>query len=483
MKIYNSYTKKKEEFIPLDRNKVKMYACGITVSGEAHIGHGYQALIYDIMRKYLKKAGYEVTYARNYTDVDDKIIAKSHETGIPADEYAAQMIENINKIMSKFCVDDPDVWLKATENIDNIIEFVSALIEKGHAYATKNGDVYFDVATFPAYGKLSNRNVDDALDGVRVDNDDEKKNAYDFALWKSAKAGEICWDSPWGKGRPGWHIECSAMNRAAFGEQIDIHGGGRDLIFPHHENEIAQTEALTGKQFVKYWTHNGLIKVNGQKMSKSLGNSLLLADLLEKYSDEAIKFALLQTNYRNDINITGDLFPDAEKHLQEFYTTLAAVDKVMDKLRGMELTIESGDAVRAAEIAEKVDGEFNACMDDDFNTALALSNLFGYFKEMKKLLSIGKSGELFAALSYAIQIRKTYSLLGLFNKSAKEYLAWYESKNASDIPAEVKAIAEERWAARQNRDWAKSDELRDKLAALGFAVKDSKTGYELTKNS
>ena len=483
MKIYNSLTKRKEEFTPLNQGEVKMYACGITVSGEAHIGHGYQALIYDIMRKYLKKAGYEVTYARNYTDVDDKIIAKSHETGIPADEYAAQMIENINKIMSKFCVDDPDVWLKATENIDNIIEFVSALIEKGHAYATKNGDVYFDVATFPAYGKLSNRNVDDALDGVRVDNDDEKKNAYDFALWKSAKAGEICWDSPWGKGRPGWHIECSAMNRAAFGEQIDIHGGGRDLIFPHHENEIAQTEALTGKQFVKYWTHNGLIKVNGQKMSKSLGNSLLLADLLEKYSDEAIKFALLQTNYRNDINITGDLFPDAEKHLQEFYTTLAAVDKVMDKLRGMELTIESGDAVRAAEIAEKVDGEFNACMDDDFNTALALSNLFGYFKEMKKLLSIGKSGELFAALSYAIQIRKTYSLLGLFNKSAKEYLAWYESKNASDIPAEVKAIAEERWAARQNRDWAKSDELRDKLAALGFAVKDSKTGYELTKNS
>ena len=483
MKIYNSLTKRKEEFTPLNQGEVKMYACGITVSGEAHIGHGYQALIYDIMRKYLKKAGYEVTYARNYTDVDDKIIAKSHETGIPADEYAAQMIENINKIMSKFCVDDPDVWLKATENIDNIIEFVSALIEKGHAYATKNGDVYFDVATFPAYGKLSNRNVDDALDGVRVDNDDEKKNAYDFALWKSAKAGEICWDSPWGKGRPGWHIECSAMNRAAFGEQIDIHGGGRDLIFPHHENEIAQTEALTGKQFVKYWTHNGLIKVNGQKMSKSLGNSLLLADLLEKYSDEAIKFALLQTNYRNDINITDDLFPDAEKHLQEFYTTLAAVDKVMDKLRGMELTIESGDAVRAAEIAEKVDGEFNACMDDDFNTALALSNLFGYFKEMKKLLSIGKSGELFAALSYAIQIRKTYSLLGLFNKSAKEYLAWYESKNASDIPAEVKAIAEERFAARQNRDWAKSDELRDKLAALGFAVKDSKTGYELTKNS
>lgn len=482
MKIYNSLTKRKEEFTPLDGENVKMYACGITVSGEAHIGHGYQALIYDIMRKYLKKAGYNVTYARNYTDVDDKIIAKSHETGIPADEYAAKMIENINEIMEKFQVDDPDVWLKATQNIENIIDFVSALIEKGHAYPTKNGDVYFDVASFPGYGKLSNRNVEDALDGVRVDNDDEKKNAYDFALWKSAKEGEIYWESPWGKGRPGWHIECSAMNRAAFGEQIDIHGGGRDLIFPHHENEIAQTEALTGKQFVKYWTHNGLIKVNGQKMSKSLGNSLLLAELLEKYSDEAIKFALLQTNYRNDINITDDLFPDAEKHLFEFYNTFRTIDKVMDKLRGMELTLENDDAIRAAEVAQKVDSEFNECMDDDFNTALALSNLFGYFKEMKKLLAQGKSGDLFVALSYAVQIRKTYSLLGLFKKNAQEYVAWYESKNASAIPAEVEAIAKERWEARLNRDWAKSDELRAKLAELGYAVKDSKTGYELTKN-
>ena len=482
MKVYNSYTKRKEEFVPLHGNDVKMYACGITVSGEAHIGHGYQALIYDIMRKFLKKQGYNVTYARNYTDVDDKIIAKSHETGIPADEYAAKMIENINQVMDKFQVDDPDVWLKATQNIDNIIDFVQTLINKGHAYATEKGDVYFDVASFPAYGQLSNRNVEDALDGVRVDNDDDKKNAYDFALWKSAKEGEICWDSPWGKGRPGWHIECSAMNRAAFGDQIDIHGGGRDLIFPHHENEIAQTEALTGKQFVKYWTHNGLIKVNGQKMSKSLGNSLLLNELLEKYSDEAIKFALLQTNYRNDINITDDLFPDAEKHLYEFYKTLDVINKVLDKLRGTEMTVEPQDAARAAEITTKVDDQFNACMGDDFNTALALSNLFGYFKEMKKLLAAGNTGDFFAALAYAVQIRKTYSLLGLFKKSTKEYIAWYESKNASSIPAEVQAIAEERWQARVNRDWAKSDELRAKLTEMGYTVKDSKTGYELTKN-
>ena len=481
MKIYNSLTKRKEEFTPLEGNKVKMYACGITVSGEAHIGHGYQALIYDIMRKYLKKLGYDVTYARNYTDVDDKIIAKSHETGIPADEYAAKMIENINAIMEKFQVDDPDVWLKATENVENIIDFIAKLIEKGHAYPTKAGDVYFDVESFPGYGKLSNRNIEDALDGVRVDNDEEKKNAYDFALWKSAKPGEIYWESPWGKGRPGWHIECSAMNREAFGEQIDIHGGGRDLIFPHHENEIAQTEALTGKQFVKYWTHNGLIKVNGQKMSKSLGNSLLLADLLDKYSDEAVKFALLQTNYRNDINITNDLFPEAEKHLYDFYSVLAIIDEVMFKCKGMELSVDGEDAVRAADYVQKIEDDFNACMSDDFNTALALSNLFGYFKDMKKWLSAGKTGDLFAALSAAVQIRKTYALLGLFKKNAKEYKAWYEAQNARDIPAEVQAVAEERWAARTNRDWAKSDELRAKLAEMGYAVKDGKTGYELSK--
>ena len=466
MKIYNSFTKKKEEFVPLTENKVKMYACGITVSGEAHIGHGYQALIYDIMRKYLEKSGYDVTYARNYTDVDDKIIAKSHETGIPADVYAAQMIENINKVMRELSVDDPNVWLKATENIENIIEFVSTLINKGHAYATKNGDVYFDVVSFPAYGQLSNRSIEDALDGVRVDNDDEKKNAYDFALWKSAKAGEICWDSPWGKGRPGWHIECSAMNRAAFGEQIDIHGGGRDLIFPHHENEIAQTEALTGKRFVKYWTHNGLIKVNGQKMSKSLGNSLLLTELLEKYSNEAIKFALLQTNYRNDINITDNLFPDAEKHLYDFYTVLKEVEGA-----GMQITAED------EATAKSIDNEFNRCMDDDFNTALALSNLFGYFKEMKKAFADGKT----VALAYAKQIRATYSLLGIFTKDAVAYVTWYEAAHKSAIPDEVQAVAEERWTARLNKDWAKSDELRAKLAELGYAVKDSKTGYELTK--
>ena len=463
MKIYNSLTRRKEEFVPLEEGKVKMYACGITVSGEAHIGHAFQAMLYDIFRKFLEKQGYKVTYARNYTDVDDKIIARSKETGIPADKYAEMMIKKIDHVMREFDVDDPTLWLKATENIGNIISFVQALIASGHAYAADNGDVYFDVDTFPAYGQLSGRDKEDALDGVRVENDDAKRHPYDFALWKAAKPGEICWDSPWGKGRPGWHIECSAMNRAAFGDQIDIHGGGRDLIFPHHENEIAQSEALTGKRFAKYWTHNGLIKVNGQKMSKSLGNSLLLEDLLKQYSNEAVKFALLSTGYRGDINITDSLFPEAEAHLRRFYELIARAEEMFPDEKGGE---------------ESIDKRFDEAMSDDFNTALALSDLFGYFKEVSRLLAEHDP----KARRIVNQIRKTYSLLGLFKKDAKEYLAKYGEKQ-EDVPEEVKAIAEERRAARANKDWAKSDELREKLKALGYAVKDSKDGYTLTKLS
>lgn len=403
VKVYNTLTRRKEELIPLSGNRINMYACGITVSGDAHIGHAYQALIYDIIRKYLVKRGFDVTYARNYTDVDDKIIAKSKETGIPADKYAAMMIKRIDKVMREFDVDDPDIWLKATCNIDNIIDFIKGLEEKGYAYATPEGDVYFSVEKFPSYGALSNRKTEEAFSGVRIENEDNKKSALDFALWKSAKEGEISWDSPWGKGRPGWHIECSAMNRAAFGDQIDIHGGGRDLIFPHHENEIAQTEALTGKKFVKYWIHNGLIKVNGQKMSKSLGNSLLLEDLLKKYSAETIKFALLQTNYRADINVTDDLFPTAEKHLVDFYRVLEEAEK-----SGLE----------SSKKTEKIGEDFVNCMDDDFNTALAISNLFGYFKIVRKKL---KDGDV-TAIEDINAIRENYDILGLFRADAKEFL-------------------------------------------------------------
>ena len=464
LRVYNTLTRQKEVFTPRKEGEVKMYACGITVSGDAHIGHAFQALIYDIIRKYLEKKGYAVTYARNYTDVDDKIIAKSKETGIPADEYAEMMIKRIDVDMRKFEVDDPTIWLKATTNIDKIISFVEELIKKDHAYATPEGDVYFKVESFNGYGKLSGRKLEDAFESVRIENEDNKINPLDFALWKSAKPGEICWDSPWGKGRPGWHIECSAMNRTAFGDQIDIHGGGRDLIFPHHENEIAQTEALTGKDFAKYWIHNGLIKVNGQKMSKSLGNSFLLKDLLAEYSAETIKFALLQTNYRQDINIIDNLFPEADKHLYEFYKDILAVE-------------ESG--LKSDGYTKEIDESFDKAMDDDFNTARAIADLYGYFKKIKQELRENDA----KAVEDVNQIKKTYALLGFFKKDPKVFIKYYEDKNKKDdaIPSEVLDLVAQRTEAKKAKDYALADTIRAKITELGFAVKDTPNGPVIEK--
>lgn len=469
LRIYNTMTRKKEQFVPLNEGKVTMYACGITVSGEAHIGHAYQALIYDIIRKYLVMSGYDVTYARNYTDVDDKIIAKSHETGIPADKYAEMMIAKIDHEMRALQVDDPDVWLKATCTMDGIMDFIAKLIEKGHAYATSEGDVYFAVESFSGYGKLSGRKLEDAFESVRIENEDNKQNPLDFALWKSAKEGEPYWESPWGKGRPGWHIECSAMNMKAFGEQIDIHGGGRDLIFPHHENEIAQTEALTGKTFAKYWIHNGLIKVNGQKMSKSLGNSLVLHDLLEAYHPETIKFALLQTNYRGDINVTDTLFPEAEKHLTGFYKVIESVYA--------KFGTDHGDTD-----SQGIEDSFKQCMDDDFNTAKALANLFGIFKKIKAKVNIGDN----TATDDVAVLKKTYGLLGFFHEDPKTYIARAEAKKvdetpSNDAPAEVMALVKERAEAKANKNWALADEIRAKITDLGYSVKDTKDGAVVEK--
>ena len=469
LRIYNTMTRKKEQFVPLNEGKVTMYACGITVSGEAHIGHAYQALIYDIIRKYLVMSGYDVTYARNYTDVDDKIIAKSHETGIPADKYAEMMIAKIDQEMRALQVDDPDVWLKATCTMDGIMDFIAKLIEKGHAYATSEGDVYFAVESFSGYGKLSGRKLEDAFESVRIENEDNKQNPLDFALWKSAKEGEPYWESPWGKGRPGWHIECSAMNMKAFGEQIDIHGGGRDLIFPHHENEIAQTEALTGKTFAKYWIHNGLIKVNGQKMSKSLGNSLVLHDLLEAYHPETIKFALLQTNYRGDINVTDTLFPEAEKHLTGFYKVIESVYAKFGS--------DHGDTD-----SQGIEDSFKQCMDDDFNTAKALANLFGIFKKIKAKVNTGDN----TATDDVAVLKKTYGLLGFFREDPATYIARAEAKKvdetpSNDAPAEVMALVKERAEAKANKNWALADEIRAKITALGYSVKDTKDGAVVEK--
>lgn len=462
MKFYNSLTRKKEEFVPLEGKNVKMYACGITPSGEAHIGHLFQALIYDIIRKFLEKEGYNVTYARNYTDVDDKIIAKSNELHIPANQYAEDIIKKINFEMEAFDIGEPNIWLYATKNIDNMINFISKLIEKGHAYVTKNGDVYFSVETFNGYGKLSGRNTDDALNGVRIDNDEEKRASLDFALWKSAKPGEPFWKSPWGNGRPGWHIECSVMNYVTFGEQIDIHGGGRDLLFPHHENEIAQTESLTDKPFAKYWVHNGLIKVNNQKMSKSLGNSLLMKDLRKDFHVESIKFALLQNSYHSDLNIVDGLFDEAEKHLTNFYKVLNDAILKFGKLRGRDKSVEEN---------------FDNAMRDDINTAKAISYLFSIFKDAKEKIANGDE----SVLGTLNSVTNTYNLIGLFKANPSEFLAYVESKNKTDIPEEVTDLAQQRWQAKKDKNFALADEIRAKITDLGYVVKDTREGFEISK--
>ena len=460
MKIYNSLTRKKEEFVPLEDKNVKMYACGITVSADAHIGHAVQAIIFDIIRKYLEKRGYNVTYARNYTDVDDKIILNANKLGVDPIEFAKQNIVKVEKLMAELKVTPPTMNLKATENIDNIIEFISKLIEKGYAYVAPEGDVYFSVEKDKSYGKLSNRNPDDMISSVRIENEENKHSPLDFALWKSAKPNEIYWNSPWGKGRPGWHIECSAMNYYHLGEQIDIHGGGRDLIFPHHENEIAQTECLTGKPFAKYWVHNGLLKLNGQKMSKSLGNVISIQELLEKYGAEVIRFGILQTNYKNDINITDNLFPEAEKHMLDFYKVLAEVEKLN---------------INSSKLNSTIDEEFNQPMDDDFNTAKALANLFGYFKTMK--LKLAQKDD--SVVEDYNAIKKTYSLLGLFTEDAKSFIEKHSLVQA--IPAEVLELANKRLQARKEKNFALSDALREQIKAFGYEIKDNKEGFELNK--
>ena len=467
LRIYNSLTKTKQEFRTIEPGIVKMYACGITVSGPAHIGHGDQAMIFDIIRKYLEKKGYKVIYCRNYTDVDDKIIANAKKLSVNPMDFAKKNMIETDYNMHRLKVQDATKTLRATEYIEEIIDFVQKLVDKGYAYVTERGDVYYSVEKFKGYGKLSNRNIEDAYSGVRIETEENKINPLDFALWKSAKEGEIYWESPWGKGRPGWHIECSCMNYHNLGEQIDIHGGGRDLIFPHHENEIAQTEALTGKSFANFWIHNGLIKVNGQKMSKSLNNSIYLDDVLNKYHNEIIRFALLQTNYRNDINITDDLFEESKKHMVNFYKILQSVEN-----------FKTSNNINNSEYNEAIDLDFNEAMDDDFNTARALANLFGYFKQMKTKLSTNDE----SVIADCNQIRKTYSLLGLFIEDTETFLKNNEQvEDKEEIDEEIVILAKNRWEAKKNKNYALADQLRKEMNEKGYEVLDGRDGYKILK--
>ena len=478
MKITNSMNGKKEEFIPLKEGEVKMYACGITVYDLSHIGHARQAIDYEMITEYLRYRGYNVTYVRNYTDVDDKIIKRANELGKNALEFSREQILETEKDMKALHVKNADIITKASEYIPQIIKFVEGLIEKGHAYVTKNGDVYFSVKTDKDYGKLSHRKVEELLNGVRIELDEEKEEPVDFALWKSAKPGEIFWESPWGKGRPGWHIECSAMALDTLGETIDIHGGGKDLRFPHHENEIAQSESLTGKPFAKYWTHCGLIKINGQKMSKSLGNSLTIREVLEKYNYEVIKHAILSKHYTSDIDFNDSDFQLSEGHMYYFYSTIKEMEEFI-------FNNKEGDTseILKDEIPNTIISKFIEAMDDDFNTVLAIANLHIIFKYVNNIMKSAKKSNKHIVANTLEKVLKdlksVYKILGFFEQEPEDFLAEIKEKYIKKLNIDVKDVEaqiSERAEAKKSKDFEKADAIRNELEEKGILVKDTREG-------
>lgn len=465
LKIYNVLHRKKEDFIPLEDGKVKMYACGITASGDAHIGHAYQAIIFDVIKKYLEYIGYEVTYVRNYTDVDDKIIIKARELGVDPTNYANKMMKKIDSELSKLFVEKPTIQSKATECIPDMISFIAKLIETGHAYSTENGNVFFKVSSFPEYGKLSNRIVDDGLSGVRKSVEPGKLDDKDFALWKNAKDDEIFWESPWGLGRPGWHIECSTMSMKYLGETIDIHGGGKDLIFPHHENEIAQSESLTGKQFSRYWLHNGLIKVNGQKMSKSFNNGILLGDLLKEYNPEVIRMSLLENNYRSDMNVVDGMFDQHEANIYMLYKLFYSID-----LLGSDY--KPNDNSKYLDI---IDNDFRKAMDNDFNTSVAIANLFEYVNIMNKMIN---KNEIQDVVDMKSALIKVYSTLGLLQQNPIKVIEEIKNKYLTLYnidESEINDMILKRKHYKDEKNWIEADKIRNELLERGIILKDGGT--------
>lgn len=478
MKITNSMTGKKEEFIPINPNEVKIYACGVTVYDLSHIGHARQAIVYAMIVDYLRYKGYNVKYVRNYTDVDDKIIKKANELNVNALDFSKQQIIETEKDMKALHITDADIYTKASEYIPQIINFVSKLIEKGDAYATEKGDVYYSVKTFEEYGKLSHRKVEELRNGVRKEVEEGKKDPVDFALWKSAKTGEIYWESPWGKGRPGWHIECSAMIFNTLGDTIDIHGGGRDLLFPHHENEIAQSEALTGKKLAKYWSHCGLIKINGEKMSKSLGNSLSIREALEKYNYEVIKYVLLSKHYATDIDIHDSDFTLAEEHMYYFYSTIKKINEFIEENSGdiNEETIDDN-------ILNSIVRKFIEVMDDDFNSALAISNLHIIFRNINNMIKTANKANrqmLANTLAKALDsIKNVYKILGFFEQDPDKFISEMKEKYLGKLNITINEIESEitkRAEAKKNKDYETADAIRAELDKKGILLNDTKDG-------
>jgi len=467
IKIYNTLTGNKEEFKPIVPGKVSMYVCGITAYDECHLGHGRAALVFDVVRNYLKYSGYDVNYVKNFTDIDDKIINRANAEGVSCQEIAEKYILTYKRDMEELGVHEPDHEPKATEKMQNIIDMIIRLEANGFAYES-NGDVYFRVERFKGYGKLSGRSLEDMVAGARVEINKNKENPMDFALWKKSKELEPSWDSPWGKGRPGWHIECSAMSLSLLGETIDIHGGGQDLIFPHHENEVAQSEAFTGRDFVRYWMHNGFVTINEEKMSKSLGNFFTLKDILERYGAEVVRFFLLSVHYRSPLDFSDKHLDEAEKGLKRINNTIREMRRVVEKV----------DKPKDADVAFKqkltdVRSMFDDAMSNDFNTAQAIGVLFSFVKSMNvminepgsKLGNIAMGEELLVSLG---------GILGLFN-SVRD--AQPSASSGTAILEKLMALTiEVRNDARSKRDWFAADLIRDKLTEADIVMQDRGDG-------
>jgi len=479
MKIYNTLTGKKEEFIPFSANEVGIYACGVTVYDYCHIGHARSAIVFDVMRKYFHYKGFHVTYVRNFTDIDDKIINRAQKEGIPWDAVARKYTDEYYTDMDRLGVGRADVEPKATEHIGDIIAIVQKLIEKGFAYEA-DGSVYYSVDAFPAYGKLSKRDKDEMIAGARIEVDERKRNPLDFALWKKSKEGEPFWESPWGEGRPGWHIECTAMSMKHLGESFDIHGGGADLLFPHHENEIAQSEAASGKPFVKYWVHNGFITIDKEKMSKSLGNFFTIREVLDRFDPEVVRFFLLSTHYRSPIEFSDLLLQEAEASIDKYYTTIMRIqDFVEKKTDGKEALSKAGELFSA--LHSSFIGNFQEAMDDDFNTALAIGHIFELVRELNRFLDSKPSSlkDRQLVLSAQERLAEAGKILHLFGRTPLE---WYASlmrvKSIGLSETEIHQKIKERQDARLRKDWQLADTIRRELEEKGIILEDKKDGTD-----
>ena len=464
MQIYNTQTRRKEEFVPLHEGKVGIYSCGPTVYDYFHIGNARPFIVFDTLRRHLERKGYEVTFVQNFTDIDDKMIKRANAEGITVKELGERFIGEYYKDADGLGIKRATVSPKATEHIGEIISLIQRLEEKGIAYAV-DGDVYFDTKKFPGYGKLCGQNLEDLDNGARIEVGDIKRHPMDFALWKAQKPGEPAWESPWGMGRPGWHIECSAMSMKYLGETVDIHCGGKDLVFPHHENEVAQSEGATGKPFVRYWMHNGFINIENEKMSKSLGNFFTVRDIAKEFDLEAVRMFMLSAHYRSPINFSRDLILQAHTALERLYTARDNYDFLLKNAEERPLT--EAEAALSARLDQALQN-FDAAMDDDLNTADALGCMFELVRDANSVLEANSAASIVRKAKDTLMVMA--GDLGIL------------TRKTDDVDAKVQALVDARARARQEKNWKESDRLRDEIKALGYVLEDTPQGQKVRKS-